>query len=895
MFEKYNKAQGTLTAYASDASIYAIQPTSIISPCKISDIKDTIRSAIKTNGSITARGGGTGLSGGAIGSGTIIDFGNMRSIVSIDSSRRRVVTEPGIIYDELNMALKKYGLFFPPDPSSGDSCQIGGMIANNSSGPRSVKYGLTSDFVEELVIVKPDGNQVYLKKIPFDSPEISDFYSQNPEYKKAFDLIEENLDLILDKWPKLKKNSAGYNLRVVAADLKKGIRNFPALMVGSEGTLGLTVAATLRLLPIPTETLTARLYFRSLVEAGRAVKEILTLGPSGLEIVDSSTLDLIGRGKFNIPEEAAALLIVEFDEDIAAKREHFSRQTARLNLVTAAEYAEQTEAAEALWKARKAIVPTLYRHHPKKRPLALIEDISIPPEEIPSFIEYAVNLFESHHLTYGIFGHIGDGNLHVRPLFDLNDPSDKQLAEKIYYEVYDRVIALGGSTTAEHADGRLRAALVRKLYGDEIYGIFCRIKDFLDPGHRFAPGVVISDLPFTTQIDYEKIKSYCAACGKCNGYCPAYDIFRREDFSPRGWLRMINQSGASRKNLDGYLSYCLNCKNCATVCPAGVDIASEIIKFRSIKPSFVSGAATRFADSEGIFSLSLKLGRMAEPLMSGSIGKGLMATVGKPLTGLDRTAVFPKIAPKNLRRRFPERIADEGEVAFFHGCADNLLASNVGEALFKVFDRLGVKVVMPEQKCCGLPYEVYGHRDNLIAKAKFNLDRLNNFGAVITGCASCLLRLKEYKGLFEDNNPYRRKAEELAEKCFDISQYILKINPAFAIFASDRMTRVTYHNPCHLRAAGLHKEPQKLLRRLNNIEILTPLYPDRCCAQAGSYGYFHFQESKRMFSRKKDDYTEIDAEYLATSCPACQMKIRAEMGNKFKVVHPIEILAARLK
>ncbi|SYZ74109.1 putative FAD/FMN-containing dehydrogenase, glycolate oxidase, fused subunits GlcD and GlcF [Candidatus Zixiibacteriota bacterium] len=895
MFEKFRNARATLSAYSSDASIYAIRPISVISPDSAEEIAAAVYAAQKAGISVTARGGGTGLSGGAIGPGIILDFGNLRSILEFDAINGKVKTEPGIIFEELNLALKKYNLFFPPDPSSGDSCQIGGMIANNSSGPRSVKYGLTSDFVEEISIVKPDGKTTLLKKIPAGSSEVNNFYLYNPEYRKAFELIEGNQELILDRWPRLKKNSAGYNLRVIAEDLTRGILNFPALIVGSEGTLGLVASATLRLLPIPREILTCRLYFHSLVEAGRAVKDILTLAPSGLEIVDGSTLKLIGRERFNIPGEAAALLLVEFDEEVLAKRGIFTRLVSRLDLVTPPEFAENAESAGDLWKARKAIVPTLYRHHPQKRPLALIEDISIPPEEVPSFIDYAVNLFEAHHLTYGIFGHIGDGNLHIRPLFDLNDPADRNLAEKLYYQVYDRVISLGGSTTAEHADGRLRAALVRKMYGEEIYDIFRKIKDLLDPDHRFAPGVIISDTPFTVNIDYEKIRSYCAACGKCNGYCPAYDIFHREDFSPRGWLRMINQSGEKRKNLTRYLSYCLNCKNCATVCPAGVDIASEIIKYKEVKPSFVSKMATGFANTEGLLSLSLKISRVAEPLISSGAGRSLLAILGKPVAGLDRSAVFPKIAPKSIRQRFPERIDDKGDVAFFHGCADNLLVSRVGEAVFKVFDRLGAKVSIPEQKCCGLPYEVYGHRDNLMAKAKFNIDKLERFQAVITGCASCLLRLKDYKELFEEDDPYYRKAEALTEKCFDISQYILNLNPDFEIFSSDRLARVTYHNPCHLRAAGLHNEPQKLLRRLNNLEIVAPLYPNRCCAQAGSYGFLHFQESKQMFSKKKEDYAGIEAEYLATSCPACQMKIRAEMGNKFNVVHPVEILAERLK
>jgi len=883
----------SLCAYASDASIYAIEPEEVIQPVNEKEIATAIEKAIGRGLSITPRGGGTGLAGGALGSGIILDFGKYNGIIEVDLDRRLVQTRVGIVYDELNRALHNGGLFFPPDPSSGDTCQIGGMIANNSSGPRSVKYGLTSDFVEELEIYDWKYRKVILRKLEVDSNEFKSFCTKYPEYNDIFGILSEKRKLIKERWPKLKKNSSGYNLLQVINDLDRGIFNLPALFTGAEGTLGVLTTATLRLLPLPPERLTVRLYFKSLVEAGAAVEKIMELGPSGLEIVDGSTLDLIGREKHDIPKNAAGLLIIEFDDDIKIKKAAFEELANRLNLASPPAYADDPKKAAPLWKARKAIVPTLYRHHPTKRPVALVEDISLLPKEIPGFIDYVTRLFDEQGLIYGIFGHIGDGNLHVRPLFDLNDPEDMKLADKLYYEIYNRVIELGGSTTAEHADGRLRAALVRKLYGADIYGIFRKIKSTLDPKKVFSPGSVISDDPYTEHIDYEKIKSYCAACGKCNGYCPSYDIFRREDLGARGWLRMINQSGASRKELDKYLSYCLNCKNCAIVCPAGVDIAAEILNYKSKAPKITAKLGAAFADNDALFGLSLKLGKLAEPLMNSGLGKTVLSVVGQPF-GMDRSAELPNIAKTSLRKRFADRIGDSGKVAFFHGCADNLLESEVGEAVFKVFDRYDIDVKMPEQKCCGLPYEVHGLRDNLIEKAKFNIVHLNKFEAVITGCASCLLRLKEYEHLLKDDPEYRDTSKQLAEKCYDISQYLNRQDLDFSLYDSGEPIRVTYHHPCHLRGAGVHKEPEKLIGSLDNVEIVHPLYADRCCAQAGSYGFLHFQESKQMFLKKKKVYEKIEAGYLMTSCPACQMKVRAEMKGNFRVVHPVQIIAERM-
>ncbi|UCD16613.1 MAG: FAD-binding oxidoreductase [Candidatus Zixiibacteriota bacterium] len=886
--------RATLTAYASDGSIYAITPKAVHSVHTLQDIITAVALAHRKGLAVIPRGGGTGLAGGALGPGMILDFSNFRRILKIDPAGRVVHTQVGIIYEELDLALRRHNLFFPPDPSSGDSCQIGGMLANNASGPRSVKYGLTSHFVEELEIITASGERVLLRKLRLGSRELEQFLGRHHEFRRVLTLLQDNRELICSRWPKLKKNSAGYNLKQVIDDLDRGIYNLPALIVGSEGTLALIATATLSLLPLPTEKLTARVYFLSLLDAGLAVESILENDPSGLEIVDGATLDLIGRKRFDIPPEAAAMLLVEFDSDVALKKTAFIDLAARLTLAAPVEFAADPETAAALWEARRAIVPTLYRHHPTKRPVSIIEDISIPPHRIPAFIEYISKLLESHRLIFGISGHIGDGNLHIRPLFDLNEPEDLELAGRLYDTVYDHVIAIGGSTTAEHADGRLRAPVLKPLYGGAIYDIFRGIKSTLDPGNILSPECKIADISFSDRIDYEKIKSYCAACGKCNGYCPAYDIFRREDFSPRGWLRMLNQSGETRRMLNRHLDFCLNCKNCSTVCPAGVDIASEILRFRSGAPSRKSTLAVKLTDNETLLGLSLRMGRLIQPLINNPPGRLLMDIPGKLLFGIDRSFHLPVPERKTLRQRYPQRLCNSGAVALFHGCADNLLKSGTGDAVFAVFDRLGIEVAMPEQKCCGLPQEVHGHRDNLIEKARFNIKSLSGFEAIITGCASCLLRLREYPQLFSDDPEYKNTARKLAEKCFDISQFLNRLDPDYSIFDGNDLITVTYHNPCHLRAAGLHREPEKLLAKIANVRISHPVHADRCCAQAGSYGYFHFQPSREMFRKKKDAYAGIDAQYLMTSCPACQMKIRAELGQAFTVVHPIEILANRL-
>jgi len=885
--------QGPLSAeaYASDASLYQVLPEAVVLPESAMEAAATVRQALASGKAVTPRGGGTGLAGGALGEGLIIDCSRLIEISHISIDNKYVICQPGIIYRDLNLALKKHGLFFPPDPSSGDSCQIGGMLANNSSGPRSVKYGLTSNYVEELTVVGKSGRPVLVRSLPLDSPELSEVFSDHPAYHEIFNLLSANKELILNRWPKVRKNSSGYNLHQVVSDLNRGRFNLPALYVGSEGTLGLFVSVWLRLLPLPQGLRSFRLFFDSLEDAGDAVGPLLNTAPAGLEIVDGATLNLIGRARYRIPAQAAAMLLLEYDDELDHREQALTALVPRLRLAAPIERAANEQEQNALWAARKAIVPTLYKHHPIKRPLPFIEDASLPVSTLHEFITWVRQRLEREGLVFGLFGHIGDGNLHIRPLMDINQDGDFTLMQTLYHEVYDKILELGGSTTAEHADGRLRASLVRRLYGDEIYGLFRRIKAILDPDNRFNPGVILSDQPFTENLDLKKLELVCAACGKCNGYCPAFEVFRREDMSPRGWLRMMHHGESDPKALERFYQYCLNCKSCTVVCPAGVDIAGEILSFKAKRPSRTAGRIISLFDRRRTFEKLLAIGSRAYPLSRTWGGRTAAAITGKLPFGFDHDVVLPRPARKSLRARYPELCRPTGIVALFHGCADNYFDFAAGDALVAVFRHFGWDLAFPTQDCCGLPMEVYGHKENLVAKARANIDALEPFEAVVFTCASCLHRLADYSELFAKDSPYHSKALALKNKLFDISQYLLSRNAALPKCGSSRPVRLSYHHPCHLRAAGREMEPLRLLARVDGIKILHPERAGRCCGQAGSYGFVHYSEGKAAFAAKKEEYRDLDPDIIVSSCPSCISKIRQEMGDGIRVCHPIEIIA----
>jgi Fe-S oxidoreductase len=734
-----------------------------------------------------------------------------------------------------------------------------------------------------------------LKKYPLESEDLRQFLTINPQYDEILRLLTTNADYIIQSWPRLSKNSSGYNLQQVAADLKSGIFNLPALYVGSEGTLGLFLAVKLRLLRIPEGSRSFRLFFDSLEQAGTAVELLLETGPSALEIVDGATLNLIGRQKHSIPENAQAMLLLEYDDDIDNREDGLKRRIIGLGLTSPLERADDEEERALLWAARKAVVPILYRHHETKRPFAFIEDVSLPVSKLTGFIEWIRRRFEKEGLTFGMVGHIGDGNLHIRPLLDINTKNDYELTLSLYDEVYSKVFELGGSSTAEHADGRLRAPVVRHMYGDEIYDIFKRIKSILDPENLFNPDVLLSDRQFTDDLDFKKLELTCAACGKCNGYCPASEIFHREDMSPRGWLRMMKLELDTAGSLEQFYQFCLNCKNCTTVCPAGVDIAGEILEYKAVKPHKLAGRIISIFDRQKSFAILLRFGSLLAPLVRSNVGRRIAALMGKRSFGFDEDVQLPEPVRKTLRERYPALCHQDSSVALFHGCADNFLESNAGDAVVRVFNHYGWKLAFPQQRCCGLPMEVYGHRDNLIEKAKYNIDALSGFEVVIFTCASCLHRLTDYHRLFEESSPYHIKALALKEKLFDVSQFLQGRDIDLPDGRAFGKKRISYHHPCHLRASGLEKEPLRLLGKIEGINLLHPEQAERCCGQAGSFGFTHYQEGMAIFENKKREYIDMGAEVIFSSCPSCISKIRKEMGESVSVCHPIEIFAEMIE
>ncbi len=922
----------SITAYSIDASIYKVVPQAVALIESKIDLEKVLRYAKQHRVPLTARSGGTNLTGNAVGEGIILEFSRLNQILEVNEQGRWARVQPGIVFAELNKRLSKQGWMFAPDPSSGDMCKLGGMIGNNAAGPHTLKYGATRDNVLEMEVFLANGNWITAKEYRLDDPAFMKLQKENPFLERLINLVHQNRTLIQLKRPRVSKNSSGYNLFALADGLARGLFPLHQLLIGSEGTLGLALEAKIKLVPKPAEIGTALVYFDQLSEIGGAVNTLLSLSPSALEMMDANSLDLVGRAQFGIPEKAAAMLLVEFDESPRAKMDEVRRSIARYRLSAPMTEAFDPEHQSALWTVRKAMYPTLYKYDAKKKPINFVDDVVVAADRIPELIAYLDRVFSEKGVAVAIYGHIGNGNAHINPLLDVNDPVDFQkmidLSREIHRTVIDR---FGGSLCGEHGDGRVRAEFVKDLYGPELYGLFKEVKNLFDPEQLLNPGVKISDTPFTEKIDLERLAKQCATCGKCNSVCPVYDVVGEESNAARGWFHIVTDPDFSYEKSGRVVEACVNCKSCRTVCPAGIDVSELILKKREEHPNKVAGALFSFQARPSLFEPLLRLAAWTQPVWDNRIGRRLIEYLTLPiLKGLAPTAripadmVLPKLAKRHLRDRYAALTESTRPIAYFHGCAANYFDDGVGDAVIEVLKKNGVEVALPPQRCSGTPIQTYGWIDRVRENARFNIASFEKFEKIITGCASCTFMLKDYGSVLPPEE--QEGAKRLAAKVAHISEFLTSLSdvgaradkqnetssdaptpraragqagcslsPAKETPFSGKKKKVTYHSSCHLRAAGVSNPPRDLLRRRPDFEFVEMADADRCAGGAGTFCVKNPKQSAAIFERKRRAIEESGAEIVVTSCPACMIQLKNGLKGKVEVKHIAEVMAEEPK
>lgn len=492
--------------FATDASILTVTPGVIVYPRAESDVRKVARFTwqLAERGRlipITARGAGTDQAGAALGSGIMLIFpAHLNRLVEYDGKSGVIVAEPGTNYGKLQQTLLTHDRFLPPFPASIEYSTIGGAVANNAAGEKSVKYGTTLDYVDGLRVVLANGEVIETRRI--SKKELNKkmgLSSFEGEIYRAIDaLIEESVDKLDQLQLSTTKNAAGYALSQVKH--RDGSFDLTPLFVGSQGTLGIITQVTMQTESHNPVTTLISGSFADLQQATLALDEIRKFSdlPSALEMVDDNLLKLVESANPNLLKGIVEkpypkiMLLIEFDDNERTQKKLVKKTLKILEKYGAdAEVAEDPLAQDRLWQIRHASSSIVSREDGGRRALPIIEDGIVPPEKFQEYVEGIYALFEKYHLPVAIWGHAGDANLHVQPHLDLGQVGDRQIALRLIDEYYNLVISLGGSTSGQHNDGRLRAPYLESLYGPEIYQLFEKVKKVLDPYGILNPGVKI--------------------------------------------------------------------------------------------------------------------------------------------------------------------------------------------------------------------------------------------------------------------------------------------------------------------------------------------------------------------------------------------------------------------
>ena len=493
--------------FSTDGGVFEVTPSLVVYPRNEEDVRKTARFTwqLAERGRvipITARGMGTDQAGAAIGSGIMMAFpAHMKKLLEYDHKTGNVVIEPGINYGKLQQALHMHKRFLPPFPSSIEYCSVGGAIANNAGGEKTYKYGSTRNFVKSLRVVLANGEVIETRRL--SKRELSKkmgLTTFEGEIYRALDaLIEENKEAIQGMQLDVSKNSAGYDLMDIKR--KDGSFDLTPLIVGSQGTLGIVTEATLTTAPYNPNTTLIAAFFEDLHVAEHAIEEIKKLpdGPSAMELVDDNLLKFLDEHNPNqlkgIVEKPFHKLIVliEFDDVNDRTQKKMSKRTIKILNKLEVPYQIETDEyeKEQLWKIRHSAAAVISQSEGNTKALPIVEDGIVPSEKFNDYITGVYKIFDKYKLKIALWGHAGNANIHMQPFLDLSQVGDRQKVFKILEEYYTMVIEMGGSTSGEHSDGRLRAPFLKRLYGDDIYSVFEKVKLIFDPHGTMNPGVKI--------------------------------------------------------------------------------------------------------------------------------------------------------------------------------------------------------------------------------------------------------------------------------------------------------------------------------------------------------------------------------------------------------------------
>jgi FAD/FMN-containing dehydrogenase/Fe-S oxidoreductase len=963
--------------YSTDASVYQIVPLGVVLPRTEADVLATLRACTHYRVPLTPRGGGTSQAGQAIGPGVMLDCSKyFNRVLEINADEQWARVEPGCVLDDLNREVKPLGLHFAADISTSNRATIGGMIANNASGTHSVIHGKTIDHVLEMKALLADGSVIQCR--PLSEAECEAKCAQADRegqcYRTVQRLAATYAEEIERRFPKILRRVGGYNLDefrragsvsdrrkgsaafspVADAPGSAGLFNLAKLLVGSEGTLAVTLEAKLRLIPLPKSKALLVIQFTDLLEALAAAPLILTHDPCAIEVLDKFILD---STRFN-PEasrlrgflkgDPGAILLVEFYGDQAeellprlnALETELRRRGFGYHFLRTTDAASQAH----IWKLRKAALGLSMAEKGDAKALSFVEDTAVAPERLRDYIAGFLDLITRHGTTAGVYAHASVGCLHVRPVINLKTEEGVRRFEAIANEVAELVLRYGGALSGEHGDGLVRSPFQEKMYGPALYGAFREIKRTFDPLNLLNPGKIVDAPPLTANLRYgpayvtpevpttfdfsadgglARAAELCAGVGECRKkregtMCPSYRATTEEQHSTRGRANALRLALTGQLGSEGFtdaalfevLDLCLECKACKGECPTNVDMAR-------LKAEFLH----QYYQKHGLPRRNRLFGRVAAwgrwgcqlaPVSNWVVRSRPARWLGEKLFGIDRRRLPPAFARRTFARQFA---AQWPEVATAHFAKSVLLFPDtftnfhepaVGMAAVELLHDMNCLVVpgFPPHVgsaglwCCGRPLISSGMLSEAVAHARHNVEQLYPWAATgtpVTACEpSCLLTIKDdYPALLRGEE--RRRAEVVAGACLTFEELVEAMLAANAELRQ-RLTfqagpgKILVQGHCHERALVGMGPALRVLKRIPGTEV-TDLDAG-CCGMAGAFGYEkeHYEISRRVGEQQLFPALRDAGEDAVIVAAGFSCRLQIRHFTGRTALHPAEVL-----
>ena len=927
--------------YATDASLYEIKPLGVVLPKTIEDIKAVVEVANTYNLPLLPRGGGTSLAGQAVGKAIILDFTKyMDKILAFDPREAWVKVQPGVIRDNLNEFLKPHNLQFTPDISTTNRAAVGGIVANNSAGTRSIKYGKAVDQVIAMTVMLSDGSILELKEL--SAPELQQKLEletiEGIIYKTVYQLTQDHKDEINSRFPKVMRRVGGYNLDEF---IDKPF-NLAKIVSGSEGTLAIILDVTLKLYPVPSHKCMALLHFHSLRDAFTATPFINEHGPSAVETLDDVLLELGSQNPSLaalmawVIERPAAVLIVEFDgetEGTMLAGLHSMQSDPRIkDLSYATHLAMSSKEQSEILELRKAGLGIYYTIKGDAKPIAFIEDAAIPPEHLADYIPEVIEVCKKYNVKVVMYGHASVGVIHVRPILDLKKAEDLEKFKRISEETFLLVKKYGGSWSGEHGDGLVRSYQNKNLFGETLYQAFKDVKQAFDPKNLMNPGKIVDaqeditqnlrykpnykGLPLKTVFDFSADGGFLGAVEMCSGVgacrktttgtmCPSFMATRDEDHSTRGRANILREAmtggipgGLTSKEVYDVLDLCLECKACKAECPSQVDMAK--LKYEFLQQYYDAHGTPLQAKAFAYSYLTSPLGRTLAPIANKILPLKPFRWVLEKTLGVDKRRIMPKYAEQSFNQWQLEHSKSvtvntaRPKVALFADTWTMFHESNVGIAATKVLEALGYQVEHIPYGCCGRTLISKGLLREAKKQAQKNVSKLHAYVEhkipVIGLEPSCVSAFQDdYRDLVPGE-----KTEAVSKNVKMIDQFLAKewtsgrLKPT-QVF-NKKENSIILHGHCQQRAIMGTKTTQAVLGWVSQ-EVKE--IDSGCCGMAGSFGYSHYEVSMQSGERRLFPAVREHTGDIAACGFSCRHQIHD--GTQKQAKHIVEIMHDALK